>query len=186
MRCRHNCFEITNQTTHFVLPAYNECSLNIMINTPSLFANKGAFSSCITDDSWCCTIKVIYSFSPFSWFFSRAVIWSENNFPPPDFFPLLFFLLLFFFLFFKSSFKSSWAKFPHVRKCLPTDQSGTLGDAELFQVTGTPFDELESTFTKQNSTSWRCLPLKMTRFSRGVIYSPCRGSQWSYLFQVCI
>lgn len=71
----------TNQTTHFVLPGYNECSLNIMINTPSLFANKGAFSSCTTDDSWCSTKS-----SPHSLFFlidSRAVIWSENIFPPP-------------------------------------------------------------------------------------------------------
>lgn len=33
----------TNQTTHFALPDYNECSLSIVITTPSLFVNKGAF-----------------------------------------------------------------------------------------------------------------------------------------------
>lgn len=45
MRCRHHYFE-TSQSDHtFVRPGHIECSLNIMINTPSLFANKGAFSS---------------------------------------------------------------------------------------------------------------------------------------------
>ena len=125
----------TNQTTHFVLPGYNECSLNIMITTPSFFANKGAFSSCITDNRWCGTIKVIYSF-PFFLISFRAVKWSENIFSSSWFFLLPLSLLLLFYL------PLGWTRVPHVRKCLPPDQSGTLGNAWLFQVTGTPLGEL--------------------------------------------
>ena len=148
----------TNQTTHFVLLGYNECSLSIMITTPSLFANKGAFSSWITDDRWCGTIKGIYS-SPFSWFFpelsdgERTFYLPWFFFSPSSSFPssssssssFFFFLYL----------PLGWTKFLHVRTCLPTDQSGTLGNAWLFQVTGTPLGELESAFTKWNPKSWR-------------------------------
>lgn len=136
----------TNQTTHFVLPGYNECSLNIVITTPSFFANKGAFSLCITDDRWCGTITVIYSF-PFFLISFRAVKWSENIFFLLLIFPLSFLLLFYLPL--------GWTRVPHVRKCLPPDQSGTFGNAWLFQVT---LGELQSTFMEWTSNSWRHLP----------------------------
>lgn len=143
----------TNRTTHFVLQGYNECSLNIMITTPSLFANKGAFSSCVTNDRWCGAIKVIYSF-PFFLISSRAVRWSESISCSSWFFSFL--SPSFFFFFFKLPL--DWTRAPHVRQHLPPDQSGTLGNAWLFQVTGTPLGGLEPTFMEWNSSSWRHLP----------------------------
>lgn len=153
MRCWHNCFEI-NQSDHtFMLPGYNECSLNIMITTPSLLANKGAFSSCITDDSRCGTVKVIYSFPLFPDLFQSCHM-VRDHFSSSRFFLLLLCLLL----------PLGWTRFPYVRKSLPTDKSGTLGYTSLFQVTGRPFDELESRLTKWNSYSWRCLPASLPRW----------------------
>lgn len=52
----------TNQTTHFALPDYNECSLGIVITTPSLFVNKGAFRPWITHCSWGGRIRGSHSF----------------------------------------------------------------------------------------------------------------------------
>lgn len=42
MRCRHNCFEGHQSDHTFALPGYNECSLGVVITTPSLSANNGS------------------------------------------------------------------------------------------------------------------------------------------------
>ena len=137
-----------------MLRGYNECSLNIMITTPSLFANKGAFSSCITNDRWCGTIKVIYSF-PFFWFIPEQSGGQRAFLLPLDFSPSS--PLPFFFF----NLPLGWTRAPNVRQHLPPDQSGTLGNAWLFQVTGTPLGGLEPTFMEWNSGSWRQLPARL-------------------------
>lgn len=51
MRCRHNCFEGHQSDHTFALPGYNECSLGVVITTPSLSANKGSLRPWITHGS---------------------------------------------------------------------------------------------------------------------------------------
>lgn len=165
----------TNQTTHFVLPVYNECSLNIMITTPSFFANKGAFSLCITDDRWCGTIKVIYSF-PFFLISFRAVKWSENIFSSSRYFLFPCF----------SFFTFLWVELGFLM----------WGNVSLLtsQALWAMLDFSRSRWVNCSQHIWSEIPIagdiypppNTTSLSRGVIYSPWRARQWSELFHVCM
>lgn len=150
-------------------------SLNIMITTPSLFANKGAFSSCITDDSWCRTIKVIYSFPLFPDLFQNCHMVREHiflllnfSFPLPSPFFIFLWAELDFLLWGNVSLLTSQVLW------VILNFSRSLGQCLV---------NWSQHLTKWNSNSWRhLLPPKVTDIFRGLVYSPCRASQRSYFF----
>lgn len=170
----------TNRTTHFVLQGYNECSLNIMITTPSLFANKGAFSSCVTNDRWCGAIKVIYSF-PFFLISSRAVRWSESISCSSWFFSFL--SPSFFFFFFLNFLWTELELLMWGNISLLTSQA-LWGMLDFSRSLGHRWvDWSQHLWSEILAAGDTCLPPRMTR---GVVYSPCRAGQWNELFHVCM
>lgn len=173
MRCRHNCFEGHQSDHTFALPGSNECSLGVVITTPCLSVNKGAFHPGITHSSRGGSPGVTHSF-PLFLIYSRAGRCSQGASPDSRSFILTSFLS-----------SSGLYQVPYWEQW-STRQPGSWHDAEpeCFQVTGTPLGELESMPSAIPKAGDICLPPKMTNFSRAVVYFSCWASQWDDDFLV--
>lgn len=154
---------------------YNECSLNIMITTPSLFANKGAFSSCVTNDRWCGELKSS-THSLFSWFLPELLRWSESiscssgfSFLSPSFF---------FFFFFKLPL--DWTR------ALMWGNISLLTSQALWECLTFPghwhrWVDWAKYYSEILAAGDTC---SASQDDQRSCYSPCRAGQWSELFHV--
>lgn len=149
MRCRHNCFEGHQSDHTFALPGYNECSLGVVITTPSLSANKGSLRPWITHGSWGGgSVGVTHSF-PLFLINSRAGTCSQGASPVSRSFTLAsFFCPLLGFIRFLTNKE---------RNDLLASQARADAEPEGFQVTGTRVVGRTGGNPKSISKSWEHL-----------------------------
>lgn len=172
MRCRHNCFEGHQSDHTFALPGYNECSLGVVITTPSLSANKGSLRPWITHGSWGGgSVGVTHSF-PLFLINSRAGTCSQGASPGSRSFTLASFLALFWALLGSLLIKRGMIYLPvRLGLMLNLRVSRSLGRGWL--------GELEAIPRAIPKAGDICLPPEMTDSSRAGVYFSCWASQWN-------